>query len=241
MANRKLQEYYNSELNQLQEDIDYLSEASEKYGDHISEIVSLSLASDESYAQSIVDANNYLAQAVNFATIASGCGCSVAIGSTGDYLAGTATTVYYEVAQAVMENGSYDNYIGDDPQGDAASVNLTSGSGSGTVLVPANFGRGISNRVSAGSSVVLLSVLSLQPNPGTCSSHCSYYRDQQQAAITNYNNEKSSGSRTTDANKSATIKEEAKEYRLQRWAYKKAEGYTQDRYDRINTFYPETK
>lgn len=233
-----LQLKYDAESKQLGEDIAFLQEKILEYNDQIQEIVSLALPSDELYAQTVMDANRFLGQAVNFATVASGCGCSVAIANTATFLAGTATTVFYEIAQAVMENASSDSYTGDDPQGDGGTVNLTSGIGGDTVLEKSNFGKGVSNQVGTGSSVILLSVNAVQPVSGGCTQSCSALYTAQQAAITAYNNARASGPRTQYDNTSTTIKEEAKEYRLQRWSFGKAEKYTQDRKTRIKNFYP---
>ena len=233
-----LQLKYDAESKQLNEDVVFLKEKVLEQNDQIQEIVSLSLPSDELYAQTVMDANRFLGQAINFATVASGCGCSVAIANTSTFLAGTATTVFYEIAQAVMENASSDSYTGDDPQGDDGTVNLTSGVGGDTVLAQSNFGKGISNQVGTGSSVVLLSVNAIQPISGGCTQSCSALYTAQQAAITAYNNARASGPRTQYDNTSTNIKEEAKEYRLQRWSFVKAQKYTEDRNTRIVNFYP---
>lgn len=242
MADSPLQKRYAAEVDQLREDKKYLETKTDQYDDQINDIVKLSLPSDEDYAQTVVNANTFLGQAIRFASEASGCGCSVAIGSTGDFSAGTATTVYYEVARADMENASSDDYTGDDPQGDNGTVALTSGSGESTVLVQTNFGKGISLSIGTGVSAILLDISAVQPNPGSCSTiTCSEYYTLQSDAITNYNNAKALVPRETAANKSGKIKAEAKEYRLQRWANEKGAKFTQDRIDRIDAFYPETE
>ena len=153
-----LQIFYDRETNQLENDVAYLDTQLDKYDDHIGSLTPLANPSDEAYAQTVVDANRHLSQAINFGVIATGCGCSVATASTGDFLAGTAATVYYEIAQNVMDNNSYDGYDGDDPLGEASPTNLTNGSGGSTTLNPSNYGRGIDNQISSGDSALLLYV-----------------------------------------------------------------------------------
>jgi hypothetical protein len=234
MADSPLQKRYAAEVDQLRKDNEFLETRTDEYDDRIKDIVKLSLPSDEDYAQTVVNANTFLGQAVAFGSEASGCGCSItiAIGST----------VYYEVARADMENASTDDYNGNDPQGDNGTVALTSGSGESTVLVQTNFGKGVSLSIGVGASAIFLGISTVQPNPGICATiTCSEYYTLQNDAITNYNNAKSLVARETADNKSSKIKAEAKEYRLQRWANEKGKKFTQDRIDRIDAFYPETE
>lgn len=241
MAESPLQKRYAAEVDQLREDAEYLESRTDQYDDQINDIVKLSLASDEQYAQNVVNANIYLGQAVRYGIEAIGCGCSVSGITTAAFQAGLASTVYYEVARADMENASSDDYTGDDPQGDNGTVPLTSGDGESTTLVQENFGKGVSVSIGAGSSAIFRSVSSIQLLPGSCSTTCSEYYTLQTQAISNYNDTKSDPIRTSAANKSETIKQEAKEYRLQRWANEKGKQFTQDRIDRIDAFYPETE
>jgi len=241
MADSPLQKRYAAEVDQLREDVKFLKTKTDQYDDNIKDIVKLSLPSDESYAQTVVNANTFLGQAVRYAMEATGCGCSVAVASTSAFVAGTATTVFYEVARAVMENASSDNYVGDDPQGDDGTVALTTGIGESTALVQSNFGKGVSVSIGAGSSVILLDVSAIQLSSGTCSTTCAEYYTLQSEAIANYNSAKADPVRTSAANKSEKIKEEAKEYRLQRWANEKGRKFSEDRIDRIEAFYPETE
>ena len=233
-----LQIFYDKETNQLENDVAYLDTQLDKYDDHIGALTPLANPSDEAYAQTVVDANRHLSQAINFGVIATGCGCSVATASTGDFLAGTAATVYYEIAQNVMDNNSYDGYDGDDPLGEASPTNLTNGSGGSTTLNPSNYGRGIDNQISSGDSALLLYVNSVQPVAGGCTQTCSQLYTAQQSAISAYNSSKASGPRSDYATTSKTIKEEAAEYRKQSWAFSRGRRNTLDRKDRIANFYP---
>ena len=233
-----LQIFYDRETNQLENDVAYLDTQLDKYDDHIGSLTPLANPSDEAYAQTVVDANRHLSQAINFGVIATGCGCSVATASTGDFLAGTAATVYYEIAQNVMDNNSYDGYDGDDPLGEASPTNLTNGSGGSTTLNPSNYGRGIDNQISSGDSALLLYVRSTQPSSGICTQTCSQLYTAQQSAISAYNSAKASGPRSDYATTSKTIKEEAAEYRKQSWAFSRGRRNTLNRKDRIANFYP---
>ena len=89
-----LQIFYDKETNQLENDVAYLDTQLDKYDDHIGALTPLANPSDEAYAQTVVDANRHLSQAINFGVIATGCGCSVATASTGDFLAGTDLRLY---------------------------------------------------------------------------------------------------------------------------------------------------
>jgi len=241
MAESPLQKKYNSELEQLKKDKEFLKTRTNRYDDQINDIVKLCLSDDEAYAQTVKDANRYLAEAVGLATVAAGCGCSVA--GVGTYYVGASvTTIYYEIARAKMENASTDDYVGDDPQGSNGTVALTLNVGSDTELNPSNFGKGVNLQVGLGASVVLRDILAVQPSPGICGTiTCSELYTLQDQAITNYNNARNAGTRASYANKSSVIKAEAKEYRLQRWANEKGAKFTQDRIDRIETFYPQTE
>jgi len=238
MAESPLQKRYNSELEQLKKDKEFLETRTNRYDDQINDIVKLSLPSDEAYAQTVKDANAFLSQIVNFAGVATGCGCSIT--------AGLGITTYYEVAKVKMENASTDDYVGDDPQGSNGALALTVGIGADTELNPSNFGKGVNVRVDAatgvGASVRPRFISEVQPSPGICGTiTCSELYELQQDAIENYNNAKSLVTREGYANKSSVVKTEAKEYRLQRWANEKGKKFTQDRIDRINAFYPETQ
>lgn len=233
-----LQIFYDKETNQLEQDVAYLDTQLDKYDDHIGALTPLANPSDEAYAQTVVDANRHLSQAINFGVIATGCGCSVATASTGNFQAGTAATVYYEIAQNVMDNNSYDGYDGDDPLGEASPTNLTSGSGGSTTLNPSNYGRGIDNQISSGDSALLLYVSATQLSPGICTQTCSELYTAQQSAISAYNSAKASGPRSQYATTSKTIKEEAAEYRKQSWAFSRGRKTTLNRKERISNFYP---
>lgn len=233
-----LQIYYDNETNQLEQDVAYLDTQLDKYDDHIGSLTPLANSSDEAYAQTVVDANRHLSQAINFGTVATGCGCSVAMEDGADFEAGIAVTVSYEIAQNVMDNNSYDGYDGDDPLGEADPTDLTSGEGGSTTLNPSNYGRGIDNQIGTGSSEVLLYVNAFQGFPGICTQTCSQLYTAQQDAITAYNDAKASGPRSDYAKTSRTIKEEAAEYRKQAWAFSRGKRTTLDRKDRISNFYP---
>ena len=131
MAESPLQKRYTAEVEQLKKDKEFLATRTSQYDDQINDIVKLSLPSDEAYAQTVKNANAFLAQVVNFAGVATGCGCSMSIG--------LGLTIYYEVAKAKMENASTDDYVGDDPQGSNGAVALTVGIGADTELNPSNF------------------------------------------------------------------------------------------------------
>lgn len=233
-----LQIFYDNETNQLENDVAYLDTQLDKYDDHINGITPLANPSDEAYAQTVMDANRYLSQAINFGVVATGCGCSVAIGNTSDFQLGIAATVFYEIAQNVMDNNSYDGYDGDDPLGDASPTNLTDGSGGSTTLNPSNYGRGIDNQIGTGSSEILLYIYAIQSLPGICTQSCSALYSEQQSALNSYNDAKASGPRSQYAATSRSIKEEAAEYRKQSWAYGRGRRTTLNRKERIANFYP---
>ncbi len=230
-----LQIFYDKETNQLEQDVAYLDTQLDKYDDHINGITPLANPSDEAYAQTVVDANRHLSQAVNFGVVATGCGCSVV---------GVSVTVYYEIAQNVMDNNSYAGYDGDDPLGEASPTNLTNGEGGSTTLNPSNYGRGIDNQVSLGSSTPLIYISANQidlfglPIVGTCTATCAELYTAQQDAISAYNSAKASGPRSQYATTSKSIKEEAAEYRKQSWAFSRGRRNTLNRKDRIANFYP---
>jgi len=230
MTKSPLQKKYDVELSQIDKDIVYLDTRYDDHTEQIAEIESLSLASDASYAQTVVDANSYLSQAANFGVVAAGCGCSV----------GAATTVFYEVARAKMRNVNINpNYGGDSPNEDAGTVNLTNNAGPNTTLNPNNYGEGYKNVVEESTAEAALQyITAFQPSPGICTQTCSELYTAQQQALTNHNNAKTGPERVQYGNQSQVIKREAQEYRNQRWAMRKGKSNTEERRDRIRNFYP---
>lgn len=239
MAKSPLQKRYDQESGQLDKDVAYLDTRVDDQSEQIKDITVLSIPSDTLYAQTVVDANSYLGQAVNFGIVAAGCGCSVAgLGSTA-FLVGTAVTVFYEVARAKMKNVNSDSYDGDAPNDDNGTVNLTNNAGPNTDLNPNNYGEGYKNVIeNSGISTVLRYVSATQLVSGICTQSCSALYTAQQQALTDYNNAKATGPRDEYGGQSRIVKGEAMEYRRQRWAFKKGRRFSKDRQDRIKNFYP---
>lgn len=230
MTKSPLQKKYDIELSQIDKDITYLDTRFDDHTEQIAEIEALSIASDASYAQTVVDANSYLSQAENFGLVAAGCGCSV----------GAATTVFYEVARAKMRNVNIDpNYGGDSPNENVGTVNLTNTAGSSTTLNPGNYGQGYRNVVEESTEEAAVRYITvLQPSVGICSQTCSELYTAQQQALTNHNNAKTGPERAQYGEQSGIIKKEAQEYRNQRWAMRKGKSNSESRRDRIKNFYP---
>jgi|14BtaG_2_1085337.scaffolds.fasta_scaffold04635_4 hypothetical protein len=231
MAKSPLQKTYDIELNQIDEDVEYLETRFDDHTEQIKQIEDLSRASDASYAQTVVIANSYLQQAVNFGEVAVGCGCS--IGVTAD--------VPFESARAKMTNVNINpNYGGNDPNEDQGTVPLTEEDSSGnTTLNPVNYGKGYQNTIRDSSETATLKyVAAIQPNPGICTQTCSELYTLQQQALTDLNTARASPDRTQYGTQSGIIKDEAQEYRNQRWALRKGKKNTEERRQRIVNFYP---
>lgn len=242
MSKAELRANYTNELEQLQEDIVTIVGIGSTYMRTRGQLQDLAKPSDEDLADTVIKYNSFIAQAVNFATIASGCGCSVALGNTSDFQTGIAQTIFWERAVAERWNVHQPNseYGGSQPKTDAADLNLNNGTGSNTGIIAQNLGQGKENKVvtltGAGSSTILLDIIDNPSFVSTCSSTCDYYRLQQAAAVQNANDAKAG--RTNLINTSDAFKEEATEYNLRVWAYERGKAETQAKIDRIETFLP---
>jgi hypothetical protein len=230
MAKSPLQKTYDIELDQIDNDVAYLETRFDDHTEQITQIENLSKASDAEYAQTVIIANSYLGQAVDFGDTAVSCGCSILV----------TTETAYESARAKMTNvNNNPNYGGDDPNEDVGTVSLTSNEGPNTTLNPVNYGKGYQNVIEESDTTAMLNYVQLfQPSPGICTQTCSELYTAQQQALTDLNNARSSPDRTLYGTQSAIIKDEAQEYRNQRWALRKGKQNTEERRQRIVNFYP---
>ena len=237
MSKKELRDKYDEELPRLRKDIESLEGLKREADRYIPMLVTLASEPDKSVAQTVVDYNTLIEEAVGIVTTAIGCGCSVSgIGVTAGNDAVGISTVYYEVAKASMQNLSGGGYGGDDPYGDNGSVNLTSGSGSSTTINTSNLGKGVDTFVGSGSSVIMRVINNDPLMVSTCSDTCAELEAKRQAKVTEATNAKSG--RSSDISKSDTFKDEIKEYEIQIWAAQAGQTETQAKINRIETFYP---
>jgi hypothetical protein len=234
MSKKELRDKYNDELPRLKKDIVALESLKKESNRYIPMLVTLASIPDEQIAQSVVDYNRLIDEAVGIVSTAIGCGCSVAgIGVT--VFVGVSTT-FYEVAKASMENLSGGGYGGDDPYGDAGTINLTSGSGSDTTINTQNLGKGVDSFVGSGSSVVMRVIYENIFTPSTCAKTCTEFEEERQSKLTEAANAQSG--RSPLISQSDTFKDEIAEYEIQIWAVESGQNETQSKINRIETFLP---
>lgn len=234
MSKKELRDKYNEELPRLEGDIEALKRLQAEQDKYIPMLITLAAPTDSSLAETVVQYNSKIAEAVAITSTAIGCGCSVAGIGTSSFVG--VSTYYYEIAKASMENISSGGYGGDDPYGDAGTVSLTSGIGSNTTINISNLGKGVDTFVGSGSSV-LIRVINDDPlMPSICGTTCAEFEALRQAAL-NAATSAQSG-RSTFTSQSNAFKEEIQDYEIRKWAAKAGEVETQAKIDRIKAFLP---